>query len=121
MTRHFPTDHTARIRALNDEFRRLGPAMSVLKFDGLWLVTQGIQALGHSMVLQAVTGTMRFDAFDRDNDTYGEHDFGAFAVEARRVFWKIDYLQRGTQFGAEDPSDNARTCRVMTIMLAEEY
>ena len=56
MTRHFPTDHTARIRALNDEFRRLGPALSVLKFDGLWLVTQGIPALGHAVVLPEPVG-----------------------------------------------------------------
>lgn len=121
MTLHLPFDRTARIRALNDEFRRLGPALSVAKFNGLWLVTQGIQALGHELVLQALTGTMRFDAFDRDNDTYGEHDFGAFATQGHRIFWKIDYLERDTQFGANDPADNARTCRVMTIMLAEEY
>ena len=121
MTLHLPPDRTAAIRALNDEFRRLGPALSWAKFDGLWLVTSGIQALGPAAVRGAVSGTMRFDAFDCDNDTYGEHDFGAFAVEGHRIFWKIDYLERGTQFGANDPADNARTCRVITIMRAEDY
>jgi len=52
---------------------------------------------------------------------YGEHDFGSFEINGERVFWKIDYLQRGTQFGAEDPSDNGGTCRMITIMRAGEY
>lgn len=52
---------------------------------------------------------------------YGEHDFGSFEFNGERVFWKIDYRQRGTQFGAEDPSDSGGTCRMITIMLAEEY
>jgi hypothetical protein len=112
---------TDKIRALNDEFRKMGPLLGRPKFDGLWLLTSGVQAMGPSFTWTALVDTQTFNAFTEDNDPYAEHDFGAFEIEGTRVFWKIDYLQRGTQFGAEDASDNAATCRVMTIMLAEEY
>jgi hypothetical protein len=86
---------------------------------GSGFFSAGVQALGPNFTWAALSAT--FDRFCEDNDPYGEHDFGAFELESQRVFLKIDYLQRGTQFGAEDPADNGRTCRVMTIMLAEEY
>lgn len=80
-----------------------------------------MQAEGPSFTWEAITSVQNFDAFTAGNDPHGEHDFGAFEVAGRRLLWKIDYLQRGTQFGAEDPSDNAATCRIITIMLAEDW
>ena len=67
-----------------------------------------------------------FDAFAPDNDPYGERDFGAFEHNGNRIFWKIDYYDRasfgtGRDMGSEDPSDPAKTLRVLTIMLASEY
>jgi Protein of unknown function (DUF3768) len=114
------TSATDRIRELNDEFRRMGPLFSRHKFDGLWLITGGVQATGPSFTWRAIWSVQTFDSFTADNDPHGEHDFGAFEVGGERLFWKIDYLQRGTQFGAEDPSDNVSTCRIVTIMLAED-
>jgi Protein of unknown function (DUF3768) len=67
------------------------------------------------------SGGGRFDAFNADNDPYGEHDFGAFELDGEEVYRKIDYLERGTQFGAENPADDTRSCWIITIMLAEEY
>ena len=117
-----PTTSTSdKIRALNDEFRRLGPLYGRRQFDGVWLLTSGVQANGPAFTWEALITTQTFDAFTADNDPHGEHDFGSFKIAVERVFWKIDYLQRGTQFGAEDPADNATTCRMITIMLAEEY
>jgi hypothetical protein len=38
------------------------------------------------------------------------------------VAWcKIDYYDPSMEFGSEDPSDNTKTCRVMTIGLASDY
>ena len=113
--------HAEQIRSLNDEFRRAGPLMGRHKFDGVWLITSGVQALGPVFTWDALSKVQDFDAFTVDNDPYGEHDSGLFEINGERVFWKIDYLQRGTQFGAEDPSDNGGTCRMITIMRAEEY
>ena len=109
------------IRELNDEFRRLGPLMGRIKFDGLWLVTGGVQAEGPCFTWEAISTVQRFSGFDADNDPHGEHDFGSFELSGERVFWKIDYLERGTQLAAENPCDNATTFRVITIMLAEEW
>lgn len=39
-----------------------------------------------------------------------------------KIFWKIDYYaDKSCTEGAEDPSDAARSFRVLTIMLASEY
>ena len=116
-----PTTRTATIRTLNDEFRRAGPALGRNKFDGLWLFSHGVQAQGICFLWRALTDVQRFDAFNANNDPHGEHDFGAFELDGQEVFWKIDYLERGTAFGAANPADNASTCRIITVMLAEEY
>ena len=59
--------------------------------------------------------------FTEDNDPHGEHDFGSFELAGRKFFWKIDYYDANMEFGSEDPADPAKTTRVLTIMLAEEY
>jgi Protein of unknown function (DUF3768) len=69
---------------------------------------------------------MKFDTFTPDNDPYGEHDFGAFEYSGHKIFWKIDYYDRasfgtGHDMGSEDPSDPAKTLRILTVMLASEY
>ena len=38
-----------------------------------------------------------------------------------KLFWKLDYFDPSLSLGSEDPADEAKTCRVLTIMLAEEY
>jgi hypothetical protein len=110
-----------KIRDLNDEFRHLGPLMGRAKFDGLWLVTGGVQAEGPVFTWAAILAVQNFSDFSADSHPHGEHDFGSFELHGRRVFWTFDYLERGTQFGAEDPSNNATTFRVITIMLDEEW
>ena len=112
---------TSPIRALNDEFRRAGPALGRWKFEGLWLFSPGVQAQGIAFLWQTLSEVQRFDTFTANSDPHGVHDFGAFELQGEEVLWKIDYLERGSQFVAYDPSDNARTCRIITIMLADEY
>lgn len=56
-----------------------------------------------------------------DNDPYGEHDFGSLIVDGNKVFWKIDYYDKGMQYASPDPANLSVTVRVMTIMLADEY
>lgn len=107
-------DHTATIRELNDRFRQaLG--------DGDRFMTAGIAALPFLDQFAITRAVMEFDAFGPDNDPYGEHDFGAFDHNGRKIFWKIDYYDQSLEMGSDDPADPDKTRRVLTIMLAEEY
>jgi hypothetical protein len=85
------------------------------------LFTAGVSELGVAFSHQALALVRRFDAFTPDNDPHGEHDFGSFTHQGRKLFWKIDYYDKACEFGSEDPADPSKTTRVLTIMLAEEY
>jgi hypothetical protein len=45
-----------------------------------------------------------FAEFTPENDPYGEHHFGSFAVGMEQ-FWKIDYYDLPLEFGSNDPAD----------------
>ena len=62
-----------------------------------------------------------FDAFDDDNDPWGEHDFVSVELDGQTYFAKIDCYDRKFEAHSEDAADPEKTCRVMTIMLAEEH
>ncbi len=109
------TEHkTARIRELNDAFRRTFSGGNVV-------MTAGVDALPDMVKAEALKRAATFDDFSEDNDPHGEHDFGAFELCGRKFFWKIDYYDAGLKFGSEDPSDPAQTTRILTVMLASEY
>lgn len=109
------TDRTARIRDLNDALR-WGEAQ-----HGQVLITRGVHESGQEFVRTVMDAVQNFDAFNGDNDPYGEHDFGALEVDERKIFFKIDYYDRALAGGSPNPADPAVTTRVLTIMLAEEY
>jgi hypothetical protein len=102
------------IRELNDSFR------TTLE-GGRCLFTSGVSDLGIPFANAAIAAVRAFEEFSPENDPYGEHDFGSFAVGAERLFWKIDYYDLSLEFGSNDPADPAQTKRVLTIMLAEEF
>jgi hypothetical protein len=105
---------TEQIRELNDQFRRTLQGGKVF-------ITAGVDALGPQRVLAILRRVAEFDAFTPDNDPHGEHDFGNFEEGGELVFFKIDYYDQHLEHGSEDPADQNRTCRVLTIMLASEY
>jgi hypothetical protein len=107
-------DHVARIRDLNDAFRRTFAGGKVM-------LTMGVAELPDTVRAKALQMVAEFDRFTEDNDPRGEHDVGIFELVDRTFFWKIDYYDRQCEFGSEDPSDPERTTRVLTIMLASEY
>ena len=109
-------ERTARIRALNDRFRTTWD-----RSLGKFLITPGIDALRDKTKSAVFVRVIAFSAFDDDNDPHREHDFGSFKIEGSRIFWKIDYYDPTLQFGSEDPADPAKTTRLLTIMLAQEY
>lgn len=109
-----PPDKLQRIRELNDAFRSSGRG-------GKIVITPGIRALGEAAIAAIMLEVTRFDAFNEANDPHSEHDFGSLQIGTRIVFWKIDYYDEAMLFGSDDPSDEAKTLRVMTVMLSEEY
>jgi len=103
-----------RIRALNDAFR-------TSLVGGRALITAGVAALPQDVQAMAIRRVVTYTDFNPDNNPLGEHDFGNFELAGRRFFWKIDYYDAAMEFGSEDPTDPAKTTRVLTIMLVEEY
>jgi hypothetical protein len=99
---------------LNDELRRFGRG-------GRIVVTAGIQALGAVFLHQALEALRAFEAFDDRNDPYGEHDCALIEVEGQSLLWKIDYYDTSFTLHSPDPADPSVTCRVLTLMLADEY
>jgi len=104
----------SRIRDLNDQLRRS-------LTGGVLVMTKGIIALGAQRQLAILSAIAAFDDFSPEDDPYREHDFGALTIEGTRIFFKIDYLDRGLTGHSPDPADATVTARVLTVMLAGEY
>lgn len=73
---------TARIRQLNDIFRKSF-------IGGRVYLTEGIRALGQDFESACVERVQKHRRFAEGNDPYGEHDFGAFKVQRRKCFWGL--------------------------------
>ena len=74
MSRGVP-DATRRalVRRLNDQLRRYW-------LGGRVMITTGVSALGPAFLEAALAAVATYDRFDRDDDPYGEHDFGSLLV-----------------------------------------
>jgi hypothetical protein len=105
-----------KIRDLNDSFRR-----NPHKGGGRLALTAGIVAEGDVFVQKCIETVRRFDAFNDGNDSWQEHDVGAFEVDGIRCFFKIEYYNTSMRYHSPDPADAKVTCRTLTIMLADEY
>ena len=103
-----------KIQQLNDAFR-------TTMIGGKVFLTAGVDALPSDVKATVVRRVATFADFTSDNDPHQEHDFGSFGLAGRKIFWKIDYYDADMRYGSEDPADPAKTTRVLTIMLAEEY
>ena len=58
---------TAKIRELNDQFRKTGRG-------GRIMLTQGIQALGQHTVMEIMTKVRAFDKFTKDNERVAQRN-----------------------------------------------
>lgn len=111
---------TDRTRRLNDEMRA-GILTGGSEAYGTVVMTRGVADCGHDFVARVGKAVASFDAFDRENDPYAEHDFGAFDIDHQKLFFKIDYYSLDMKSHSPDKSDVGVTHRVLTIMLASEY
>jgi hypothetical protein len=107
-------DRTARIRELNDAFRKSF-------IGGEVMLTQGVDALAGDDKMALLAKVQGFGGFNTDNDPHGEHDFVSVEHDGTRYFGKLDYYATDMQHGSEDPADPRQTLRVLTIMRADEY
>lgn len=90
----------------NDQFRLSLRGCKVL-------LTQGV---AHSQFQDVIIRAVQsFTDFTKDNDPYGEHDFGSFDVHGTRYFFKFDYYDNDYRYFQEDGS------RVLTIGRMDEY
>lgn len=112
----------SRIRELNDQLRRnFVSAPGSIAGDFSILITTGVGALDERAFAQLIAIVEDYDSFDDGNDPYSEHDFGTIDHLGTRYFWKIDYYDRTKTAGSPDPADPNVTCRLLTIMRADEY
>lgn len=105
-----------RIRLLNDQLRAFP-----FPPRGEMVLTRGVAGLPGDALSGILQLVRTFDAFSAANDPHSEHDFGGFAHNGERYFWKIDYYDLAKKYGSPDPADPAVTCRVLTVMRADEY
>ena len=116
-----------RIAQLNDRLRARVGVPVFAKFEpkplGTIVMTRNVASLEWDDQVALWKAVRNFDAFSQDNDPHGERDFGAVTLESgESLFWKIDYYaDANCDAGSEDPADPARSFRVLTLMLAEEY
>ena len=114
LTEGYVVERSERIAALNDRLRQTLEG-------GMVVHTPGVEALGPEQLSRLDEKLRSFAAFNADNDPYGEHDYGSFDVDGRRVCFKVDYYDRRGRFASPDPADPERTLRVLTVLLPEEY
>lgn len=110
---------TRTIAALNDRFRTtLGRNPCA---PGKVVITRGVAAQGDAFVSATLAATAAFEAFDPAGDPYGEHEFGVLTVAGVTVWFKVDAYDLDYRYGSDDPADPARTRRVLTLLLPDEY
>jgi hypothetical protein len=88
---------------------------------GTIVQTNGINALIHEndCYKEFLNKLTTFADFTKENDPYGQHDFGSFEVAGEKIYFKFDYYNKGKTMGADPYNEYYEP--VMTVMLAEEY
>jgi hypothetical protein len=106
------------IRKGNDLFRNTLIQSSRHKL----FLTEMVQGLEDEKFQELITKLREFKEFDKDNDTYKEHDFGAIDLDNEKYFFKIDYYDKNLEYGFDFDSDEPiNLVRVLTLMHASEY
>jgi hypothetical protein len=84
------------------------------------MLTRAVAALDPITLAAIITAVREFDDFTPDNDPWGEHDFGQVRIDGLSYFWRVDAYDLVLEFGSPDPTDDAVTKRILTVMMAED-
>lgn len=101
----------ARVREVNDEFRRT-------LTRGRVTMTSGVNALGVFIATEALTAVRRFTAFNAGNDPHGAHDFGTFETVTHKFFGKSTTIPRTCRTDRKiqrGPSASSPSCQRRNI------
>jgi hypothetical protein len=103
---------TARVRELNDEFRRginidFPNPMGVLNFSGY------VSALRNDDLFGLLEEVQCFEDFAAENE---QHDFGEVNFKRKKYFFRIEHLDKDSRLC----QPNKSTQRMLTIMHASE-
>jgi hypothetical protein len=107
-------EHVAEIRRLNTEFRTTFRG-------GQILLSPGFASLCPKIKATALQRVADFKDFNEENDPHGERDYGSFDHFGFEVWWKIDYYAPDMEHASENPADPAKTKRIMTVGLAQDW
>jgi hypothetical protein len=102
---------TARIRELNDAFRRSF-------VGGVVEISAGAEELAPDLRARVLRRVREFDLFQ--DDEADEHDAGFFIINGIRFQWTIYCHNREMTGGSEEPANPRKTTRVLKISLLEE-
>lgn len=109
-----------KIAKINDEFRKKATT-GLIRPQDRFVVTPSIIALEDEHRVELVKLVSEYSDFSEDNDPYGEHDFGVIRFNGEKYYWKIDYYDKTMTYLSDDPTDESKTNRVLTLMHSSEY
>ena len=93
----------------------------IIKLNTFFIATlQSVNTI-YNNIARILAKVRNFNNFTKDNDPYGEHDFGSFDYNGEKIYWKIDYYDKSYCYLSENPANLDITNRVLTVMLADEY
>lgn len=116
-------EYTRKVADLNDQLRKDMFTGNMLKKHNLKnkiVLTPGIAGLNLIDKEKVFFSVKYYGNFTKNNNPWGEKDFGSFNFKKETFNWKIDYYDNDMKYHSPDKSDPNKTVRVLTIMKAEE-
>ena len=116
-------DYARKVADLNDQLRKDMFTGNMLKKENLKnkiVLTPGIAGLNLIDKEKIFFSVKYYGNFTKNNNPWGEKNFGSFNFKKETFNWKIDYYDNDMKYHSPDKSDPDKTVRVLTIMKAEE-
>ena len=116
-------DYARKVADLNDQLRKDMFTGNMLKKENLKnkiVLTPGIAGLNLKDKEKIFFSVKYYGNFTKNNNPWGEKNFGSFNFKKETFNWKIDYYDNDMKYHSPDKSDPDKTVRVLTIMKAEE-